>query len=229
MEFPPPSQTDARHLLGIFQSTPVARSGCSAAKMLRHPQNRIKSPTPGGLCRSLLRAGGAHPGGQMLQRAGPHQCRGMLLPPGQKATGMQGAAASLAPPLVPGPGRQGEAGGEKCCSLGARSPPTHPSRPLSEHWGIISPFNHKKQICACHQRAARMETAAQTSMGHTRTERRREKKNKSCRNPNPAISSLFISSLYGAPQGKCYQTVSEHLIQQRPSFGKRTKEKQNKR
>lgn len=51
----------------------------------------------------------------------------------------------------------------------------------------------------------------------------------SCRNPNPAISSLFISSLYRAPQGKCYQTVSEHSIQQRPSFGKRTKERQNKR
>lgn len=98
--------------------------------------------------------------------------------------------------------------------------------PLSEHWGIISPFNHKKQICACHRRAVRMETAAQTSMGHTQTQRR---KKKSCKNPNPAISSLFISSLYRAPQGKCYQTVSEHLIQQRPSFGKRKKEKQNKR
>lgn len=55
--------------------------------------------------------------------------------------------------------------------------------PLSEHWGIISPFNHKKQICACHRRAVRMETAAQTSMGHTQTQRRKKKKlqkSKSC-------------------------------------------------
>lgn len=51
-------------------------------------------------------------------------------------------------------------------------------QPLSEHWGITFPFNHKKQIRACHQR---METAAQTSMGHTHTQRGKKlQKSKSC-------------------------------------------------
>ena len=126
-----------------------------------------------------MQDGGAHPGWGCCSRAAHRKWHGMLLSQGYKATRMRAGAAGLPAPLVPGPGRQGQAGGEKRCSPGARSPP----RPPSEHWGIISPFNHKKQICACHQRAVRMETAAQTSMGHTHTHRGEKKKlqkSKSC-------------------------------------------------
>lgn len=168
-----------------------------------------------------MQDGGAHPGGDA---AAHHRRHGMLPSQGYKATRMQGRSSQAAGLLGPwakqaGAGRRGEA-------LLIHTH-THTPQPLSKHWGIISPFNHKKQICACHQRAVRMKAAAQTSMGDTHTHRGEKKK--SCRNPNPAISSLFISSLYGAPQGKCYQTASEHLIQQRPSFGRRTKAKKNKR
>lgn len=109
-------------------------------------------------------------GWRCCSRAALRKQHGMLLSQGYKAMRMQGGAARLPAPLVPGPSRQGQAGGEKRCSPDARLPP----RPLSEHWGIISPFNHKKQICACHRRAVQMETAAQTSMGHTQKKKAAE-------------------------------------------------------
>lgn len=76
----------------------------------------------------------------------------------------------------------------KQAGAGRRKDPLSPecsltSQPPSEHWGLIALFNHKKQIRACHQRAVGMETAAQTSMGHTHAHTeggKKLQKSKSC-------------------------------------------------
>lgn len=120
---------------------------------------------------------GAHPGVEMLQQDGPPPMTRDASFSGIKPQGCrdkhrgssplghwaeQAGAGRRKDPLLPG------------CSL--------TPQPLSEHWGIISPFNHKKQICACHQRAVRMETAAQTSMGHTQTHTHTQRGEKAAEN-----------------------------------------------
>lgn len=131
--------------------------------MFRHPQNRIKTVGPlqvaGAGCRSPPQVGDAAAGQPTTNSTGcsprwdikPQGCKDKNR--GSSSLGhwaKQAGAGRRKDPLLPG------------FSL--------TPQPLSEHWGIISPFNHKKQICACHQRAERMGTAAQTSMGHTHTE-----------------------------------------------------------